>query len=400
MRMRAKSFIALIMLMSMLLTGCQTKDAGQVTKTVETEQETKTEQVTKTADSDQMTTAVNREQDTKTVGAAGQGSEDSSTSTERIFIDSLGREIKLPAQIDTVAPSGQVAQMVLYTAAPDKLAGIAVSFTEDAKAFIDEKYTQLPVLGQFYGKNANLNMEELVKINPDVVVDIGQKKDGMEDDLNQLQEQIGIPVVFIEATFDTMDQTYQMLGELLGNKEEMQVLADYCSKTVEHAKTVTAELTEDEKVRVYIAREEEGLGTDAKGSFHAETLDLVGAVNAADVEVVGTGGGSIVSMEQLMIWNPDVILVYTEDVYHTIISSGLWAELDAVKNDMVYLIPSGPYNYISNPPSVNRLIGVNWLGNLLYPDKYIFDTETVMEFYEKFYHVTPTEEQLRTLIPE
>lgn len=156
-------------------------------------------------------------------------------------------------------------------------------------------------------------------------------------------------------------------------------------------------MAEDEKARIYIAREEEGLGTDANGSFHAATLDLIGAVNVADVERVGSGGGSIVSMEQVINWNPDVILVYNEDIYDTIKSSERWAVLDAVKKEKVYLIPSGPYNFISNPPSVNRMIGVYWLGNLLYPEKYTFDEELLTTFYETFYHVTPTKEQIDTI---
>lgn len=335
--------------------------------------------------------------ETSTSATTSKATEMQNNDETRIFVDSAGREVVIPAEINTVAPSGQVAQMILYTAVPDKLTGIAVAFRDEAKAYIDERYTTLPLLGQFYGKNANLNMEELVKVNPDVIIDIGEKKGSIVEDLDQLQEQINIPVIFIEATTDTMDETYKKLGELFAEEEKMQVLGAYCKAVTEHAKDVSAQLSDDQKVSVYIAREENGLGTDASGSFHAESLDLVGAINAADVEAAGKGGGSIVSMEQILVWNPDVILVYTQDVYDEITTSDVWVELEAVKEGKVYLIPSGPYNFISNPPSVNRMIGIAWLGNRLYPERYAFTEEMVTEFYELFYHITPTAEQLETL---
>lgn len=368
------------LLLSAAVTGCQGNRAAD-----ETVKETLTEMVTEAAET---ATAITETETSADIAAEAE---------RRIFVDSAGREVEIPTEINTAAPSGQVAQMVLYTAVPEKLAAVAVDFTEDAKAYIDQKYTQLPVLGQFYGKNANLNMEELVKVNPDVVIDIGEKKDNIAADLDQLQEQINIPVIFVEATTETMDEAYAKLGELFDNEADMQVLGDYCKDVIDHAKEVSEGLTEEEKVSVYVAREEEGLGTDANGSFHAEALDLVGAVNIADVEAVGAGGGSIVSMEQILNWNPDVILVYTEEIYDTIVSSDLWADLDAVKSESVYLIPSGPYNFISNPPSVNRMIGISWLGNLLYPEQYTFDESVVTDFYDKFYHITPTEEQLASL---
>ncbi|MEF9946435.1 MAG: ABC transporter substrate-binding protein [Lachnospiraceae bacterium] len=316
----------------------------------------------------------------------------------RIFTDSAGREVELPSEIQTAAPSGPLAQIVLYTACPDKLAGVAADFTEDAKKYMESKYAELPKFGQFYGKNANLNMEALLKENPDVIIDIGEAKETVKEDMDHLQKQLGIPVVFVESTMQTMDQTYHMLGDLLGNPKEMATLSDYSKKTIDHATKVAKELKEEDQVSVYFALGDEGLNTNAKGSFHAEIVDLIGAKNIAEVEVTGQGAGSQVSMEQIMTWNPDVIFTYLDSVYDIITTSDTWAGLNAVKNQRVYKVPTAPYNFVSDPPSVNRMIGIDWMGSLLYPDSYEFSNEKMKAFYQGFYHIDLTDEQINEIL--
>lgn len=316
----------------------------------------------------------------------------------RVFVDSAGREVEVPAEIKKVAPSGLLAQMVLYTACPDQLVGVADHFSEEASKYIDKAYTSLPKFGQFYGKNANLNMEAMLAEGPDVIIDIGEAKDTIKEDMDSLQEQIGIPVVFIEATISTMDTAYEQLGKLLGNEEEMKVLSEYCKKTIDHAEEMTKNLADEDKVSVYMALGEEGLNTNANGSFHAQVLDLIGAKNIADVEVTGAGAGSQVSLEQILEWNPEVILTYTKDVYEIVTTDGRWKDLDAVKNGRVYKIPTAPFNFISDPPSVNRMIGISWLGNLLYPDQYEFTNEEMKTFYKDFYHIELKEDMIEEIM--
>lgn len=316
----------------------------------------------------------------------------------RTFTDSAGRNVEIPAEVVSVAPSGPLAQLVLYTAAPDKLAGIAGEFREATAKYINEKYTELPIFGQFYGRNANLNMEALIAEAPDLIVDIGEAKETVKQDMDQLQTQLNIPVVFIEASTNTMDQAYDKLGDLLGNKSGMKRLGTFCKTAIDTANTNTQKLKEEEKKGVYLALGENGLRTNAKGSFHAEVLDIVGAKNVAEVEVVSKGEGSEVSFEQVAVWNPEIIFTYRADVYESITADPMWAELDAVKNKKVYQVPIEPYNYLSDPPSVNRMIGIYWIGNLLYPEQYDFSEKDVKTFTKDFYHVELTDAQVEEIL--
>lgn len=341
---------------------------------------------------------------TLTLGMAACGGsvpEEEAADGPRIFVDSAGREVEIPAQVNAIAPSGPLAQIVLYTACPDKLAGIAVDFSDDAKQLIDEKYWGMTKFGQFYGKNASLNMEALIEAAPDVIVDIGEVKETVVEDMDGLQEQLNMPVIFIEATLDTMDEAYAMIGELMGDTKDTDQLADYCVEVLNKADEIKGALTEADQVTVYQALGDSGLSTNAKGSFQGEVIDKVGGVNVADIEVVSSGAGSEVSMEQVIGWNPDVIIVETAEVFQLIQTDKTWGTLDAVKNGRVYKIPTAPYSALGNPPSVNRVMGVIWLGNILYPEQYGVDiTAELQKFYELFYHVQIDQAQAKEILGE
>jgi iron complex transport system substrate-binding protein len=329
--------------------------------------------------------------ETEKAGEAGAQSD------TRVFTDSAGREVTLPKEINKIAPSGPLAQIVLYTLCPDKLSGLASDFSEGAKQYIDEKYWALPKFGQFYGKNANLNMEALIAESPDVIIDIGEAKKSVKEDMDALQEQLNMPVIFIEADLDTMSSAYEMLGELTGETDQAKKLADYCNNILKKSETAGEQLAE--KKSVYFATGDDGLHTNAEGSIHARVIEQIGAENAAKVEKVSSGGGSEVSFEQLLLWQPDIIIADSEALYQTIITDKVWGELNAVKEGKVYQIPSVPYSFMSSPPSVNRMIGILWLGNLAYPEQYSVDIkQEVKDFYELFYHVALDDTQVEKIL--
>lgn len=319
---------------------------------------------------------------------------------KRTFIDSAGREVLVPNQIKKIAPSGPLAQIVLYTSSPNLLVGLASPFSTEAKEYIDKKYQDLPEFGQFYGKNASLNMEALSAAEPDVIIDIGEAKKTVKEDMDKLQDQIDIPTIFIEANLKNMPETYKKLGELLGNTKETEKLAEYCQNVLTQADNVRSSLKESEQKSIYYASGNAGLNTNAEGSFHAQVIDEIGAKNAATgVDSVSKGGGTVISMEQLVQWQPDYILAESKDVYEQIKTDESWQELTAVKEGHVYQVPTVPYNFMGSPPSVNRIIGIQWLGQLVYPDHYkLSSEEAIKEFYTLFYHIEPTAAQMKEIL--
>lgn len=323
-------------------------------------------------------------------GTGGAPKEDApkEDATETItFTDSCGRAVELPKSISRVAPSGAVAQMILFSLAPELLCGWSGRLSEVQMEYFDEKYCELPVFGQFYGKNASLNMEALIAAAPQVIIDLGEKKETTQKDMDALMEQTGIPTIFIEATSDTYPQAYRALGELLNAEKQGEEIAAYIEETLELAKTAREHIG-DNKITVMYGTGETGLDCNARGSDHAAVIELVGAENAIVVpEVSGKGGGNTITMEELINADPQVILLAKGGNYEKVLTDPYWAGLTAVKNGSVHEIPAGPYSFMGMPPAVNQIIGIRWLGNLLYPEEYKLDmTAELQRFYKLFWH--------------
>lgn len=317
-----------------------------------------------------------------------------------LFRDSCGREVELPRNITRVAPSGSIAQMILYTVAPDTLVGWSNNPGGVVLSYFPEKYRDMPVFGQFYGKNISLNYETLIAARPDVIIDMGDKKDGIEKDMDNIQKQTGIPTIFIEANMGAYSEAYRKLGGLLGAQDQAEAIAQYIEATMSDAAAARTKLPEDKKTRVMFGTGKTGLDCNAEGSIHATVIEAVGAINAIKVpELSNKGGGNTISMEQLLQFDPDVILFENGGPYAAVGSDELWSGLKAIKNDTYYEIPFGPHHFLASPPSVNQIIGMKWLGNLLYPELYDYDmVSEVKKFYELFWHYPLSDEEAQKLL--
>ena len=314
------------------------------------------------------------------------------------FTDSLGRTVELPDRIERIVPSGNLAQMVLYSLAPERIAGWSSKLSGSAEEYFIQDTVTLPVFGTFYGKKANLNKEALMAAFPDVVIDMGEIKgsrEAMINDLDKLSGDIMIPVIFIEAYLDNTPEVYRTAGKLLGLEDRAEELAVFAEEAIGMAAEARERITDP--VTVYYSTSPDGLEAIAEGNFHGEVIEKIGAKNIVPSSF-GESGGSV-SMEQLYIWNPEVILFQEEEAYRHAMESPEWQVLDAVAEGNVYLIPSEPYSFIDAPPATNRIIGIYWLGNLLYPELYPVDVvQKTIEYYSLYYSYDLTEEHAREIL--
>ena len=328
---------------------------------------------------------------------ANTPAEDDNTAAEtRVFTDSAGREVTVPAQIDKVAVSGPLAQIVLFALCPDKLVGVANEWDASAQQFLDEKYYNLPLLGQLYGGKGELNLETLLASEAQVVIDVGEAKGTIVEDMDGLQEQTGIPFVHIDAKLASMDETYTMLGDLLGMTDEASELADYCRSTYDSVKTATDGV---EKANLLYITGDTGLNVIAQGSYHSEVIDMLSNNLAVVDEPSSKGTGNEVDMEQILNWNPDVILFAPGSIYATVGEDAAWQGVTAILNGAYYEVPMGPYNWMGFPPSVQRLLGMQWMAKVLYPDAVEYDMyEAASIYFQLFYHCDLTREQYDALV--
>mgnify|MGYP000850523575 CR=1 FL=1 len=319
----------------------------------------------------------------------------------RTIVDMAQRELEVPEKITKVFSVSPVGTIITYTFDPDLLIGWNYDLREVEKEFFPEKYQKLPNLGGWYAKNTG-STEEILKAAPDVILSMGAVNETEISLAERIQEQLNIPVILIDGELTKLDKAYEFLGELFNRQEDAEKFATYCRNTVDEIVQKAKDIPEDKKVRVYYAEGPDGLQTDPPGSRHTELLDLVGAINVADVGDKGGAGMTEVSLEQVLKWDPDMIISWNRGqggYFEGILSDPNWAEIKAVKNKEVFEIPCAPFNWFDRPPSVNRIIGLKWVANLLYPEIFPYDMEEeAKEFYSMFYHHELTDEQLHKLL--
>jgi len=317
--------------------------------------------------------------------------------------DQAGREVTIPDPIETVWCTSPMGTNLMYMLAPDMMVGWNITPTALEKKYIPEEYRTVTGLGGWYGKNTTGNVEEIIKRDPDVVFTLGDLDEAAISESDRVEGLLNIPVIMVDGDLVASGDALRYIGGLLGVEDRANELADYCDDVIEEAQNIASALSEADKVRVYYAEGTEGLNTDPEGSMHTEVLELVGGANVAQVELESDYGMSAVSLEQVLVWDPELILVASDpaeesNVYEQITTGAQWKTVTAVKKGEVYQIPRGPFDWFDRPPSISRILGVRWLGNLLYPDLYEYDIEKeVKEFYKLFYHMELTDAQFQEL---
>ncbi len=320
--------------------------------------------------------------------------EQATVATTQIFVDDLGREVELPSDIQRIAPSGSNAQVIVYQICPEKLCGLAASLSAKEQEIYLDSLADLPAFGTLYGKKKNLNKETVIMANPDVFIDVGDIKGSKEDmaaELDQVQEDIGVPVIFFEANIYNYESVFERLGTLLGYEERGKQLAAYAKEAREFA----LENPRDGKT-VYFTSSADGLEAYLAEKSHSEAISVAGGKNVVSSKIAQSNG--TVSLETLYTLNPEIILCTSEEGYKTITTSAEWANLDAVKNGQVYKTPSLPHGFVTGPPCSNRIIGLFWLTYIMYPERNVDIVAKTIEFYSLFYHCELTEAQAKEIL--
>lgn len=331
--------------------------------------------------------------------SCGQANVNTAEETQE-FTDSTGRTVSLPAEITRIAISGPLSQIYILPLAGDMLVGVSTAYAEDAQSYLPAYIYEKAEIGQLYGGKGEMDLEALLAAAPDVVIDIGEPKKTTADDLTALTEQTGIPFIHIDATVATAPEAYRILGKLLGREEKAEELAVWCENTYAMITDMMMQVDAAgaRKTLLYCLGDK-GVNVIAKGSFHAETINFMSDNLAVVEEVVSSGAGNEVDLEQILVWNPEVIIFAPDSCYEDIALSPQWQSVGAVAQGNFYKTPTGPYGWLSSPPAVQRYLGMLWLGQLLYPEYTEYDLQKeVTAYYKLFYGCELTDEMYQKLI--
>jgi iron complex transport system substrate-binding protein len=315
----------------------------------------------------------------------------------RTVTDDTGRLAEVPAKVARVYAAGPPASMLVFALAPEKLLGWTSPFRPDERPFIPAKYADLPTLGRLTGRGNTANVEVVLAAKPDLIVDYGSVGPTFVSLADRVQAQTGMPYLLLDGAFERIPESLRRLGEILGEPARGEEWARYSQGILDDVAARVARIPRERRPRVYYGRGPRGLDTGLAGSINMESIARVGATNVA--AALGKGGLVQVSVEQVLAWDPDAIITIDRTFYASLWRDPLWQGLRAVQAGKVFLSPNVPYGWIDFPPSINRLVGLRWLGKSLYPDAFPEDLRPfVREFYTRAYHQTPTPEQLDALV--
>jgi iron complex transport system substrate-binding protein len=311
-------------------------------------------------------------------------------------VDASGREIRPPAKVERVYAAGPPASLLVFAIAPDKLVGWTRAMRPNEAPFFPDRYARLPELGRLTGRGNTANIEVVLQAKTDLIVDAGSTGASLGSLAAQVQEQTKIPYALFDGRIESTPASLRALGRMMGNEREAERLALWYENELNQARQRVKRAASHPLV--YYGRGVSGLQTGGTGSINVEILDFLGARNAA---AEARAGLATVAIEQVLIWNPEVILTTDPHYWKSVWDDPRWRNVKAVQAKRVYLSPHVPFGWFDFPPGANRLLGVWWAGKLLYPKEFDFDLRAkVAEFHRLFYHREPTAEQLDALLGE
>lgn len=316
--------------------------------------------------------------------------------------DMANRTVQIPATVDKVVATSPPMTTVVYMLNPNKLKAVNFQWTDDELKYVPDQYQNFPVVGGWFGSQQG-NYEEFIAFDPDIIIESVDKEFGGDlSILEDRQEKFGsIPVVAVVDNTDVtkVGESITFMGQVLGEEEQAQKLVDFNNKYLDIVEKGAASIPDSEKKTVYYAQGEDGLQTDPSGSAHAQLINLCGGINVADTEFENSSTTQV-SLEQVLNWNPDVIITTDADFYNSVFNDSNWQNVKAVQDGEVYLSPQSPFKWFDRPPGANIIIGVPWTAKVLYPDQFseIDLAQATQEFYSNFYHTDLSDDQVKDLL--
>lgn len=341
----------------------------------------------------------------------------------REITDMAGRTVDIPDSptcVYTPAPPGGI---LLYTMDPGIVCGInffglegksggLVGGDERAKTenvqTVNQDRAKSAVSGAG-GQSRIVSPEALLRLNPDLVMLFPKSREAAQNKSSDMQttaiiERLGLTYFYAFAG-DLRDYpaVYEFLGEVLQKQERARELADYINNTLKDVSAVVAQIPPEQRPKVYYANGINGLTTVNQDTSHGIIMKLAGDVGVhkttnAMASVAGSEHENI-SFEQVMAYDPDVIIVQNQLFYNAVMDNALWQNLRAVQNGRVLWIPRGPLNWVDGPPSFMGALGLKWLMAELYPNYYPVDiVAEALDFYRLFLGQELSPAQMEKLI--
>lgn len=315
-------------------------------------------------------------------------------------MDMAGRKVEVPDRITKIFAATPPALCLLYAMNPDLIAGLNFPLNEIEKAYLRKDIAELPVIGGWFGQGRIPNLENVLMVRPDIMLVWLWKNSASNELVESTAKTLGLPVVYVKCdTIADYAAAFLFLGDLLGLEERGEALSSYTRRVLNEVQPVVQGIPEESRVPVYYAEGVDGLRTECSESTHALLIPMAGGRNIHQCPDRDSVGLIKISIEQVMLGEPEVMLVYDPNFLTWIKGQPQWGMIPAVRNKRVYLIPRAPFNWFDRPPSFMRILGLQWLTNLLYPDLYPKDiVAEAKDFYSLFLGLDLSDEEIKSIL--
>ncbi len=283
---------------------------------------------------------------------------------ERTVIDCFDRTVSLPETIDRVACLYAFSTHVMtMLGEDDKIVAVVEGSKRDmllneVSPYIGEAATP--------SDSGIINIEELLATDPDLVFLKGETALLAEETAKL--ELFGIPYVVIDfTTIAEQMRAIEVIGDVMGESDRAAAYLRYYQRIIDETLARTSSLSEDEKHRVYHSVNE-ATRTDAAGTLTAEWTQIAGAINVSvgsDLRVYENK--FYASIEQILLWDPEIIICNEYGVDGYIMNNEKWQTIQAVKDQLVFKIPTGISRW-GHPGGMETPLAILWTVGTLYPE--------------------------------
>lgn len=315
----------------------------------------------------------------------------------REVVDMAGRKVAVPDKIERVFGAAPPINVLLNVVAPETMVGLSFAIPEDAAPYHQRRLLDLPVAGGIFGMGRQTNPETVLNLRPDVAL-VWKSSYIQANKVEEDFARLGVPMLYVrlEGLAD-WPAALRFGGRLLGHDKEAEAQAVYVEQTLARMARIVAAVPEAKRPRVYYAESPDGLATDCHRSFHTEAIELAGGYNVHRCEPKDHSGMERVSLEQVLAYDPEVILTHDRSFAKAVRQDPRWQGIRAVRDGRIHVAPRWPHNWIDRPPSVMRVLGIQWLASLFYPKAGIDLRRETQGFYRQFLGVELTDARYAAL---
>lgn len=336
------------------------------------------------------------------------GGEVQTTAEEKIVIDQAGTEVTMPAEVNSIVSGGILPYFHTWYVATNSAKEIVGmhpnSYNAAENSILSKMAPDILKADTSFVQNGEMNVEELMKINPDVFFEIATDEKSIEQARNAGINTVAIKAIDAAAAepLATFNSWLKLTGEIASTTERADKFIEIGTAVQNEIYEKIDGLTKEQKPNALMMYQlsEQAITVGGKNFFGNQWLNATGANDVAENDVTGRKD---VNMEQIYNWNPEIIYltnfteIQPEDLYNNTIPGQDWSEVEAVKNKQVYKIPLGIYRWF--PPSGDAPLMLKWLASKNQPELFDYDMhDEIKNYYKDFYGYDVTDEEVEQIL--